>query len=64
MIYFLYRKNLSPKLLDSEIIKIEEKTKQISSAYTIFLFKQPKIKVASEESIFFENIIKLIINIL
>lgn len=48
----IFSKGLIPKLLDSEIIKIEQKTKQISSVYSIFLFKQPKFKIASEESIF------------
>lgn len=55
---------MKPKLLDSEIIKIEQKTRQISSAYSIFLFKQEKIKVGSDESTFYENIIKVIISIL
>lgn len=60
--YFKYncRKGLKPQLLDSEVVKIEQKTKQISSYYSIFLFKQPKFKVAREEAQYFENIIKLI----
>jgi len=38
---------IMPKLIDSEITRIDAKAKEISTAYSLFLFKQKKFKVLS-----------------
>jgi hypothetical protein len=52
-----------PKLIDSEITRIDAKAKEISTAYSLFLFKQKKFKVLSNESKFFEALLVIIIRI-
>jgi hypothetical protein len=52
-----------PKLIDSEITRIDAKAKEISTAYSLFLFKQRKFKVLSNESKFFEALLVILIRI-
>ena len=51
-------------MLESEIHKVIEKTKQISSNYSVFLFEQHKFKVSSEETRFYEAVIEVLIAVL
>ena len=39
-----------PQLIESEIKRIDTKAKEISTAYSLFLFKQKKFKVFSNEA--------------
>ena len=42
-----------PKLIDSEITRIVTKAKEISTSYSLFLFKQKKFRLRSNESKFY-----------
>lgn len=44
---------IEPKLIDSEITRIDSKAKEIGTAYSLFLLKQKKFKVLSNESKYF-----------
>lgn len=50
-----------PKLIDSEITRIDTKAKEISTAYSLFLFTQKRFKVMSNESKYYESLLKIII---
>ena len=50
-----------PKLIDSEIKRIDSKAKQIGNAYSLFLLKQHKFKVLSNESKYYEQLLKIIV---
>jgi hypothetical protein len=52
-----------PKLIDSEIKRIDTKAKEISTAYSLFLFKQRRFKVFSNESKYYEVLLAVIIRI-
>jgi len=42
-----------PKLIDSEIRRIDTKAKEISTAYSLFLLGQRKFRVLSNEAKYF-----------
>ncbi len=44
---------IMPKLIDSEITRIDKKAKEIGTAYSLFLLQQRKFKVLSNESKYF-----------
>ena len=52
-----------PKLIDSEITRIDTKAREISTAYSLFLFKQKKFKVFSNEAKHYEQVISILIRI-
>jgi hypothetical protein len=52
-----------PKLIDSEIKRIDSKAKEISTAYSLFLFQQRRFKVLSNESKYYEGLLAVILKI-
>jgi hypothetical protein len=52
-----------PKLIDSEIKRIDTKAKEISTAYSLFLFKQKRFKILSDESKYYELLLNVILTI-
>lgn len=52
-----------PKLIDSEITRIDTKAREISTAYSLFLFKQKKFKVFSNESKYYEKVMNIVLRI-
>lgn len=52
-----------PKLIDSEIKRIDTKAKEISTAYSLFLFKQKRFKILSDESKYYEQLLAIILKI-
>lgn len=52
-----------PKLIDSEVTRIDTKAREIGTAYSLFLMRQKKFKVLSNESKFFEQLLKIIVRL-
>jgi hypothetical protein len=52
-----------PKLIDSEIKRIDTKAKEISTAYSLFLLRQRRFKVFSNEAKYYEALLAVIIRI-
>lgn len=52
-----------PKLIDSEITRIDSKAKEIGTAYSLFLMKQKKFQVLSHEANYYEAILSVMMAI-
>lgn len=52
-----------PKLIDSEITRIDSKAKEIGTAYSLFLLKQRKFKVLSNEAKYYEVLLDIIVKL-
>lgn len=52
-----------PKLIDSEIRRIDTKAKEISTAYSLFLLGQKKFRVLSNEAKYFQSVLNILVTL-